>query len=83
MSMAPYRSPSNLLPGQFSARDARDDDLALAVEAHNLHTDGASSPALDLVFVAEEIDTRFTAPIVQTSFDQDTQHGTFASIDCA
>ena len=64
LSAVAYRSPPNLLPSKFSTCNARDDYFALAVKAHNLHTNRASSAALNFVLVTEEIDTRLTAAIV-------------------
>ena len=64
LSAIAYRSPSNLLPSKFSTCDAGDDYFALAIKAHDLHANRAGSAALNLVLVAEEIDTRLTAAIV-------------------
>jgi hypothetical protein len=33
------------------------------------------------VFVAEEVDARFSTTVVEAAFHKDTQHGAFASVD--
>lgn len=40
-------------------------------EAHELHSDGGSATALDLVLVTEEADPSSTATIVQATFRED------------
>ena len=76
-----YRSPANLLPRQFPSSDVRDDNLALAVKAHNLHADGASTAALNFVFVAEEIDPGLATTVIEPALNEHAQHGGFPSID--
>lgn len=77
-----YRSPPNLFPRKLSTGDVGDNDFAPAVEAHDFHADGASSPAFNFVLVAEKIHARFSTAVIEPALDQDTQHGTFASVDC-
>ena len=59
-----YRSSTNLLPSEFSACDTGDNYFALAVEAHDFHAHGAGSATLNLVLVAEEVDTCLATAIV-------------------
>lgn len=64
-----YRSPTNFLPCELSTRDIRDDYLALAVEAHNLHADRARTATLNLVFMSEEIDARLSTAVIEIAFN--------------
>ena len=66
-----YRTLANLLPGKFSARDIRGDNLSFRVESHNFHPDRAGSTALDFVLMSKEVDSRFTSTVIEGSFDED------------
>lgn len=68
-------------PSELAAGDIAGDDVAVRVEAHDFHADGGGSARLDLVFVAEKVDTSFAAAVVEASFDEDAEHGGFAGVD--
>ena len=78
-----YSATANLLPGQLTTSSSRNNDLALAVEAHDLHADGASATTFDLVLVAEEIHSCLTTTIIEPALNEHPEHGTLASIDIA
>jgi hypothetical protein len=78
-----YSATTNLLPSQLAASSSGNNDLALAVEAHDLHTDGASATTLDLVLVAEEIHSCLTTTIIEPTLNENPEHSTLASIDIA
>ena len=78
-----YSATTNLLPSQLAASSGRDYNLALAVEAHDLHADGASATTLDLMLVAEEIHSCLTTTIIEPAFNENPEHSALASIDVA
>jgi len=75
------RARADFGPGELAAGDVAGDDVTVRIETHDFHTDGGGSAGLDLVFVAEEVDTGFAAAVVEVSFDEDAEHGGFAGVD--
>jgi hypothetical protein len=78
-----YSATTNLLPSQLAASSSRNNDLTLAVEAHDLHANRASATTLDLMFVAEEIYACLTTTIIEPALNENPKHSTLASIDIA
>lgn len=76
-----YGSPANLLPRQFPAGDCRRDHLSVTVETHNLHSNGAGTTTLNLMFVAKQVDAHLTTTVIEAALDQDTQHGRLPSVN--
>jgi hypothetical protein len=77
-----HRSSANLLPGQLAAGHVRDDNIAFAVKAHDLHAHGASPAAFNLMLVAEKINASLATAVIQASLDQHAEHGALARVDC-
>ena len=78
-----YSATTNLLPSQLAASSGRDYNLALAVEAHDLHADGASATTFNFMLVAEQIHSCLTTTIIEPALNENAEHGTLASIDVA
>lgn len=57
-------APANFLPSKLTTGGVGDDDVAAGVEAEDFHADGASAPRLNLVLVAEEIDSGAASAVV-------------------
>lgn len=63
-----YLLPSHLASGFILCASGMNDGHAVYIVAHDLHAHAAGSAALDLVLVAKEVDARFTAPVIESTF---------------
>ena len=59
-----YRSVANLFPRKLATSSLGHDDLTLAIKAHDLHTHRARSSTLNLVLVAEQVDTGLSLSLI-------------------
>lgn len=66
---------------KLTAGDIRSYDLARAVKAHDLHAHGARPAGLHLVFMSEQVYTRFPSTVIEVALDQDSQHCALPSVD--
>ena len=75
------RSCSDFAPSQLSAWHVACDNVAMCIEAHDFHANGARSAGFNFMLMAEEVYSGFATTIIKVSLHQNSEHGGFSCVD--